>query len=517
MVPKPAPMATCEGSNAPQAQVTVTTPTFTQSQGSAAIMLPAGWSVDSSGNLTVNGQQPSLSQAEQYANAYAGYLNWYQANPQPKSAAQSSTSTLPPVPNWYNTLSEAPSGGVYAANLAALQYAPLAPTQTQQPGLISEIGSTLAPLGTAIENYEVKPLQQYVVSPAEQAAFYAASRLSPAFFVPGTASSTSFLQGNPLSRNISPSINTLSTLASSLQPYLNTGAQDINNFLSGVQGGINQWAATPYNSRNILSAPYLANDIGSSIKTFEQAGSQLATHPIQAIGAMPGEMAQAQASANQLVKEGYAPWYFPDVTLAMMTAPLDVASLGGGTIAEGLPFLARAGLLTGIGAGANYGINGLLTGQWTGPQAFQNAETGALTAAALAPLTVGSPIADWLASRGVTGIPAQILNNIPVYGSWSALNAGLSSEAQGNVPTPAYLGENFGIGAALGTAMPFIGAGLSNIGFRLPAYVPNEASPDTSARALTFRFFGTDYPLVKDRSEVQEEPHHFQWWEDVSQ
>ena len=92
---------------------------------------------------------------------------------------------------------------------------------------------------------------------------------------------------------------------------------------------------------------------------------------------------------------------------------------------------------------------------------MQNAEIGGLAGAIMSPLTVGSPIASGLASQGIKGLPAAILNNIPVFGSWSALNAGLSSEAQGKVPTPAYLGENFGLGALVGTALPALGSGLS--------------------------------------------------------
>ncbi len=145
--------------------------------------------------------------------------------------------------------------------------------------------------GTAIENYTVKPLQQYVVSPVEQAASYAASQLSPAFFAPGIASSTSSLQENPLSRNISPSINTLSILSSSLQPYLNAGAQDINNFLSGLQGGINQWASTPYNPGNPLSAPYLENAVGGLLQNWENFFG----NPVKSISSLPGQAAQVQA------------------------------------------------------------------------------------------------------------------------------------------------------------------------------------------------------------------------------
>ncbi|MGC8495901.1 MAG: hypothetical protein ACP5MX_01690 [Candidatus Micrarchaeia archaeon] len=82
-----------------------------------------------------------------------------------------------------------------------------------------------------------------------------------------------------------------------------------------------------------------------------------------------------------------------------------------------------------VGAGVNYGLGGLLQGQWTCPQALQNVETGGLTGLIMAPFAVGSPIADWLATKGVTGLPSQIINNIPVYGSWSTLNTGLSGIA----------------------------------------------------------------------------------------
>ena len=101
-------------------QAPVSTPTFTQSQGAATISLPSGWSVDSAGNLSVNGQQPSLSQSEQFANAYAQYLGWYQAtNPNANSAQ--GKQAFPTTPNWYNQLATNEQGGVYAGNLAALQ------------------------------------------------------------------------------------------------------------------------------------------------------------------------------------------------------------------------------------------------------------------------------------------------------------------------------------------------------------------------------------------------------------
>jgi hypothetical protein len=484
----------------------ITAPTFSTSSGTPNIILPQGWSTDSSGNLYVNGNAPTLQQSEQYANAYAGYLNWYQANsPSSTSSSTNQATTPPPVPNWYTTLSQSssPSSGIYSANLAALQYAPLAPTITSQApiqkaekwlgqNIVSPVESALSPVETELNNYIAKPFEQYVASPVEQAASYAASQLSPA---PSTPSKSVLPQQNPLTTGMFPSELLVNELTSSLQPYITNGSQDINNFLSGLQNGINQWATTSYNPNNILSAPYWENTVGSSIKTIEQ----FIGHPLQTVGAIPGEMAQVQSLANQLVKEGAAPWYLPDVTMAMMAAPLVATGYGGVALTGGS--LGAAGTLTGIGAGANYGINGLLRGQWTGPQAFQNAETGALTSAIMSPLTVSSPIADLLASRGITGLTGQILNNIPVYGSWSALNAGLSSEAQGSVPTPAYLAENFGTGAAMGVAMPLISFGLSNVGFRLPSYTPDEASPDTSARALTFRFFGKDYPLISKISE----------------
>ena len=558
-----------EGTTAPLAPVS--TPTFTTATPTPTIELPQGWSVNpTTGDLTIQGNPnngaPTLQQAEQYANAYSQYLTWYQANNPAPSSTNAETSP-PPVPNWYDTLTTAPTGAVTAANLAALQYAPLAPTitapQTLLQGIESWVGQNIVnPVenaGKDIENfwnyypvangpgqafgsysfntpvqnlkfnfstkqewvetnvpgvyinpathqywnsnnYEVggfqpmnslppnvatpsslfnqyvaKPFEQYVASPVEQAASYAASQIYPEL----PAASTVPLSGEPSLAQSYPVLNLLklpsiaeSYLSSSISPYINTGAQDINNFLSSAQKGVNQWATTPYNPGNILSAPYWQNQVGTDIQLIEQ----LVGHPLKTIGAIPGQMAHVQTLANELVEKGYAPWYLPDVTMAMMAAPLVASGVGGaglasaatgGTVASGL---LGAGINTAIGAGANYGIGGLLQGQWTGPQAVQNAETGGLTAAMMAPLAVGSPIADWLASKGITGLSAQILNNIPVFGSWSALNAGLSSEAQGSVPTPAYLGENFGEGAALGAAIPIGGRLLSSVAAK---FLPN--------------------------------------------
>jgi hypothetical protein len=113
----------------------VSTPTFTTASipytGSPTITLPQGWSVDKNGNLTVNGNQPTPQQSEQYAKAYAGYLSWYEANnPNPSTSTTNTETAPPPVPNWYNTLvqSGSPVAGIYGSNLAALQYAPIATT-----------------------------------------------------------------------------------------------------------------------------------------------------------------------------------------------------------------------------------------------------------------------------------------------------------------------------------------------------------------------------------------------------
>lgn len=215
--------------------------------------------------------------------------------------------------------------------------------------------------------------------------------------------------------DMSPLIMRANLISSSLQPYLSNIPKDINNFLPGVQNDINQWATTPYNPRDILSVPYWKNQIGSSISGVENGINQWATvpynprdilslpywenqigsdiklieqfigHPIKTVGAIPEEVAQVQNLANQLVQEGAAPWYLPDVTLAIMAAPLVATGLGTTGFIGGLGGLESAGALTGIGAGLNYGVNGVFTGQWTGPQAFQNLETGALTAAILSP------------------------------------------------------------------------------------------------------------------------------------
>ena len=177
-----------EGTAAPQAPVS--TPTFTTSTGSPAIELPQGWSTDTNGNLYVNGNAPTLQQSEQYANAYAGYLSWYQANNPNPTSSSTNAETPPPVPNWYNTLLTAPSGGASAANLAALQYVPIVPTAPPTPlqgveawlgqNVVNPVEAALAPAGkvaenymlnqagTAFNNYVAKPFEQYVAQPAEQ-------------------------------------------------------------------------------------------------------------------------------------------------------------------------------------------------------------------------------------------------------------------------------------------------------------------------------------------------------------
>ena len=123
-----------EGTTAPQAPVT--TPTFATTTGTPTIVLPQGWSTDSNGNIYVNGQAPTLQQSIQYANAYAQYLSWYQSA-SPSSATSTSgaqgaaSAAVPPqAPNWYNQLATNPQGGVYAANLATMQYAPIAATDS---------------------------------------------------------------------------------------------------------------------------------------------------------------------------------------------------------------------------------------------------------------------------------------------------------------------------------------------------------------------------------------------------
>ena len=328
------------------------------------------------------------------------------------------------------------------------------------PSTTSNPLESILPAVSATLNTISKPFNEYVAQPAEQAASYAASRLYPVLSTP----SRSGAQVNPLMIGRLISGLPVNELTSYLHPYLNTSNKNINNFLSSTQNEINKLANTSYNPSDILSEPYWENQLGSSIKLIEQ----FIGHPIQTVGALPGEAAQVQSMANELVKEGAAPWYLPDVTLAMMAAPLVATGYGGVALTGGS--LGGAGLLTAIGAGADYGINGLLRGQWTGPQAFQNAEAGALTAAMMAPLAEGFPLANFLASKGITGLAGQILNDIPVYGSWAALNAGLSSEAQGKVPTPAYLGENFGMGALVGAALPIGGRLLSSV---VAKFLPN--------------------------------------------
>ena len=137
-----------------------TTPTFTSSSGTGEILLPQGWSVDSTtGDLSVSGNKPTLQQSEQYANAYSQYLNWYQAN-NPSASTEGSASSaqappMPMVPNWYTQLQDSPQGGAYMANLASFQYAPAAPalqppTATSSP--IQEILELAPDLSTALQS-----------------------------------------------------------------------------------------------------------------------------------------------------------------------------------------------------------------------------------------------------------------------------------------------------------------------------------------------------------------------------
>ncbi|MCL4373252.1 hypothetical protein M1367_00030 [Candidatus Marsarchaeota archaeon] len=448
-------------------------PTYTQTP-----TLPIVYSYGSNGQATPTGFQTNEGISDTYTETVNGESYTFMLNNGNIEYAPTGSTAFAQLefnanPNPQNAINLA---NIAVAQMGSTAFSPtMIPTLAQQAGswlnqniampaesALYSAGTALAPAGAAFNTYVAKPFEQYVASPAEQAASYAASQIYPA--LSSYPKDVSLPQVNPLMIGMLPLGLPASELASSLQPYLNNGTQDINSFLSGLQNGVNQWAATPYNPGNILSAPYWQNQIGTDIQLIEQ----LVGHPIKTIGAIPEEVAQVQTLANELVKEGYAPWYLPDVTLAMMAAPL--VATGYGSVALTGGSLGAAGILTGIGAGANYGIGGLLQGQWTGPQAVLNAETGGLTGAILSPLTVGSPIASWLASKGITGLAGQILNNIPVYGSWSALNAGLSSEAQGKVPTPAYLGENFGLGALVGAAMPIGGRVLSSVAAK---FLPN--------------------------------------------
>ena len=118
-----------------------------------------------------------------------------------------------------------------------------------------------------------KPFEQYVSLPSEQAA----SQIYSAFSTPAK---NALLLANPSMINMSPLGQPVNELASYLQPHLNNGTKTINNFVSGIQSGINQWATTPYNPGNIISTPYWENQIGSSIN--------LIGHPIKTVGAIPG-------------------------------------------------------------------------------------------------------------------------------------------------------------------------------------------------------------------------------------
>ena len=81
---------------------------------SATIVLPTGWAVDKTGNLTINEQQPTSQQAIDYANALIDYNEIIDAS----STVSQTPTTLPPEPNWYSLLSKNPSTGPAIADLA---------------------------------------------------------------------------------------------------------------------------------------------------------------------------------------------------------------------------------------------------------------------------------------------------------------------------------------------------------------------------------------------------------------
>ena len=90
------------------------------------LVLPKGWTIDKSGNLTINGIQPTLENANSYAQAVLQYAQANQntyANPLHPVAQTAPTAE----PNWYQLLANSSSGisGITLANLAATGLGPL--------------------------------------------------------------------------------------------------------------------------------------------------------------------------------------------------------------------------------------------------------------------------------------------------------------------------------------------------------------------------------------------------------
>ncbi|MCL5419732.1 MAG: hypothetical protein M1354_02535, partial [Candidatus Marsarchaeota archaeon] len=255
----------------------VTTPTFTQSQGTATIVLPQGWSVNpTTGDLIIQGNPnngaPTLQQSEQYANAYAQYLGWYQATKPSTNSAQGQQA-FPTTPNWYNQLATNVQGGVYAGNLAALQYAPLAET--------SSINTQAKALGITPEAYwqSIQAQQQQASQPSlsQQLATIYGSKPSQAavqggaglLFAASPSSAQPISQGNMQSGQATQGMGGLSlspqysaTAPTSVQALsLSTPQQSGTNTNTGQTSS---WTSNPLTNIYEVLAP-IPSDVASTL------------------------------------------------------------------------------------------------------------------------------------------------------------------------------------------------------------------------------------------------------------
>ncbi len=419
---------------------------ITAAPAGATILLPVGWAIDSSGNLTVNGQAPTLAQSEEYANAVTSLLS---ENPQAATSTSMGVSAPTPTPNWVSAIQEAGNSGnagaaSYAANLAAYQIAPEFIINGAQYGMY---GAGSVPTYTT-GGFGINAPVVY----ASATQFPASPSGSPSYTA---LEAPSALSGQPSQLPRAPLAARVSSLLSYLQPYVDY----INN-------GINSLASTSY---SIGGAPittnegranyrdYLENTLGQFLEGIRSFAENPAKTTMATYGNLPVEYATLMNQANTLVQAGVAPWYFPAVVEGLVGAPLAATGIGGAAaLGATLPEIAG---LTGLGALGNAGF-GALMGQTSSQQLLQNAMTGGLTSAMLAPIMAGAPIADYLKGFLPEGydithpLITQALTRLPqsmtALGSWYALNTALSSEAHGEVPTPQEIEGAFAIGTLAG-------------------------------------------------------------------
>jgi hypothetical protein len=265
-----------------------------------------------------------------------------------------------------------------------------------------------------------------------------------------------------------------SSVPSYLQPFYdlyNYGAKTINNF------ALNNAAAS-----QILPQTLAGQDINFLSK---QIPYVLENFPEQ-VAKLPQNAANAISDANYLVKQGAAPWYLPDVLIAMMAAPL-ATSGAGGTLLAGAATPLKLVPLIGGSAAAQTGI-GALMGQTSPQQLIQNALIGGLTGATVAPLIISVPlktlISSNLAQTGLSPLVQQALAKLPQesanMASWFLTNTLYNAAAQGRVATPQELETATGLGALVGTA--FAGAPL--VGQAVGSLLP-EAAQSGVARLAT--------------------------------